>query len=79
MNKKAIEKINLLCGEEVKFISAEQNLITILLPYSDAEVEIEIEGSTIEERVDSFITGVNHELEQMINHLEDCKLNMNIE
>ena len=77
MKKETIKTIKSLCGEEVKFISLERNAVTVLLPYSTAEFEIQIEGDTIQEQVESFTTGVNYLLDEMIDHLDDCKLRFN--
>jgi hypothetical protein len=74
MKKKTIEKIKSLCSKEVKFVSSEENSVTMLFPYSTSEIDIEIEGNTVEEQVESFISEVNKTLEDMINHLEDCKI-----
>jgi len=76
MKKKVINKIKLLCNDEIKFIRVDKDSIVVLLPYNLSEIDIELEDSTVEEQIDSFIYGINHELENMINHLEDCKLNL---
>lgn len=74
MKKKVIEKIKSLCTGEIKFICSEQNLVTVLLPYSTAEIGIEIDGDTDDEQIESFISGINQVLDDMIDHLGDCKL-----
>lgn len=48
--------------------------VDVLLPYETASIVIELEGSTDDELIESFKVGVNHRLEDMINHLNDCKL-----
>lgn len=74
MNKKLLKKIKYLCTGEIKFVSMAEKSVTVLLPYDNAEIEIEIEGVTEKDKIDSFIHGVNQKLDDMINHLEDCKL-----
>jgi len=74
MNKNTISKIKSLCEGDIKFCDSENNTITILVPYDIAKFGVEIEGETIKDQVNSFISGVNSILDDMINHLEDCKL-----
>lgn len=73
MKRIVIDKIKSLCNEEVKF-SYKSNFITLLFPYSNAEIEIEIEGDNEEELIEDFIEKVNQQIDDMIDHLGDCKL-----
>lgn len=74
MKKTTIKRIKELCGGEVKFVSAEENTVTMLFPYSNAEIELLIEGETEDELVDDFISKVNQHLDDMADHILDCKL-----
>jgi hypothetical protein len=49
-------------------------LVDVILPYESSTVEIELEGNTDDEIIESFIEGVNRRINDMINELNDCKL-----
>lgn len=74
MKKNVIDKIKSLCDGELEFVSYKANYISLLFPYSYTEIEVEIEGNNDEEQIDDFITKVNQQLDDMSDHLKDCKL-----
>jgi len=74
MRRKAIAEIKDLCTGEIKFCSSDRDSITILVPCEQNELIVNIVGNTVEEQVESFISAVNQILDDMIDHLGDCKL-----
>lgn len=68
------KKLKELCQGDIEVVQVSGDSVEILLPYESGSVDIEIEGKTIEDRIESFKEGVNHRLKDMINHLEDCML-----
>ena len=74
MTKKVIEKIKSLCTGEIEFCGEENNSVWVLVPYDVEEKTISIEGKTINEQVESFISGINNILDSMIDSINDCKL-----
>ena len=74
IHKKALDKIKSLCNNEIEYILTEKDYVRILVPYDISAIEIQIEGIKVDEQVESFISGVNHKLNDMIDHLKDCKL-----
>ena len=74
MMKEVRNQIKDLCNEELKFCNAVQNKVIMLFPYSKDKIVIYLEGITIEEQVEDFISKVNQILDTMIDHLGDCKL-----
>lgn len=71
------ERLKQLCkdnGEvEIEYVDMSKMAVDVLLPYETTSHVIELEGSTDDEVVESFKDGVNKRLDDMINHLEDCK------
>jgi hypothetical protein len=67
------KKLRELCKSDIEVVKVTGDSVEVLLPYDSSSVDIEIEGETDEERIESFKEGVNYRLEQMINHLKDCK------
>ena len=74
MAKQALQQIKKLCTGEIKFCGYDKNVITILVPYSQDKLTVDIEGATVEDQIESFISEVNRILEDMIDHLGDVKL-----
>jgi hypothetical protein len=74
LTKQALELIKNMCTGEIDFRSADRNTVTVLVPYDSKEIEVLIEGTTTDEQVNSFVSGVNFLLDEMINHLEEVKL-----
>lgn len=74
MEKSVINRIKELCDGEIEFVSHEDYNVTLLFPYSNTEIEVEIDGDNEEEKIEDFISKVNQLLDDMIDHLEDCKL-----
>jgi hypothetical protein len=72
--KEVRNQIKDLCNEELKFCNMVQNKVIMLFPYSKDKIVIYLEGITIEEQVEDFVSKVNQILDNMIDHLEDCKL-----
>lgn len=70
-------RLEQLCREsgdiEITSIDLETMSASVLLPYELAEVSIELEGSSDDDIIESFKEGVNKRLDDMINHLTDCK------
>jgi hypothetical protein len=70
-------KIVELCqGTDIDVVKVDiKNMyISVRLPYDSNIITIDLEGETQEEVLESFVDGVNKELDEMINYLEDCKL-----
>ena len=59
---------------ELESSDTKNKRLSVKLPYDTASHTIEIEGSNDDELIDSFKEQVNHCLDQMIDHLNDCKL-----
>ena len=80
MNIKGLKlEIDEICSStygEIKCISIDNcgDYATVLLPYSTSELSIELDGNDIEEKIESFIINVNHTLQDMIDHLDECML-----
>lgn len=74
MKKSTIKKIEALCPGDISFVGADGGTVTCLLPYSNQEIPIEVEGNTEVEQLESFVSAVNQALDDMIDHLGDCKL-----
>lgn len=74
MKVSAVKKIRTLCTGDITFVLAGETTVTCLFPYSAHEIELEIDGDTESEQVESFVNAVNQELEDMMDHLGDCKL-----
>jgi hypothetical protein len=73
----AVRQIRQLCPPGSDFSAEaykESNFVTVIFPYDNAEFDIEVCGNTVNEQVQSFIVQVNSHLDDMINHLEECKL-----
>ncbi|MGO4181825.1 hypothetical protein AB4Z17_11635 [Paenibacillus sp. TAF43_2] len=72
------KKLKKLCGTstEVKIVKIEmsEKTVEVLVPYEVGSIEIELEGDNEGEMLESFVEGVNRQLERMVNHLNDCKL-----
>ena len=75
MKTATIKKIKALCSGDIAFVGADGDTVTCLLPYSNQEVVLEVEGDTEAEKLESFVSAVNQALEDMIDHLGDCKIN----
>lgn len=76
---KLIHELDKACCKtqgEIKVVNwnISETKISVLFPYSSSEFEFEIEGNSDEEKVESFVEQINHFLDSMIDHLEDCKL-----
>jgi hypothetical protein len=76
MNKKTVKKIESVCSGEIEFISVNDNIVTVKIPYCKNEFDIEIDGELENEQLESFVYGINKQLEDMIDHLSDCKLSL---
>jgi len=74
MTKQAIKKIKELCSGRIQFVRVEGEYVIILLPYDSAEYDILIEGDTVEEQVECFISEVNGRIDDMIDYLRECRL-----
>lgn len=48
--------------------------VDVIFPYETSSYAVELEGKTDEEIIESFKENVNGRLSDMVNHLEDCKL-----
>lgn len=72
------DKLKQLCKEngevQIEHIDMSLMLVDVILPYESSTIEIELEGSTDDEIIHSFIEGVNSRINDMINELNDCKL-----
>lgn len=71
------EKLKQLChGNDIQIDSIDIKTmnVDVLLPYESSTFSIEVEGKSEDEIIKSFKEGVNSRLEDMINHLNDCKL-----
>ncbi|MDF2649577.1 MAG: hypothetical protein K0Q73_5382, partial [Paenibacillus sp.] len=72
------DKLKKLCKEngevQTENIDMSLMLVDVILPYESSSIEIELEGSTDDEIICSFIEGVNSRINDMINELNDCKL-----
>jgi hypothetical protein len=68
-------KLKKLSNGDIEVVKVDPSLesVEVLLPYESSSVDIELEGETDIERIESFKIGVNRRLNEMINHLEDCK------
>ncbi|ASA22632.1 hypothetical protein [Paenibacillus donghaensis] len=66
-----------LCKEvgdlQITEVSLEEKAVSMLFPYETSEITIDLEGDTDEEIIESFKENVNHRLDDMVNHLNDCK------
>ncbi|WP_339304455.1 hypothetical protein NST33_18235 [Paenibacillus sp. FSL L8-0435] len=60
---------------DIEGISLEDKTVSVLFPYDSSCHLIKFEGTTKEEIADSFRDEINQHLQDMIDHLEDCKLN----
>lgn len=70
-----IDKLKALVkGTDIEIISVEGNEVVHLLPYDNAERLLTLYGSTDEEKIACFIELINSSLNDMIDHLGDCKL-----
>ncbi|MNW32217.1 hypothetical protein D3C74_91570 [compost metagenome] len=71
------EKLKKICkdnGEiQIENIDISLMLAEVVLPYEISSVEIELEGNTDDEIIESFIEKVNGRIDDMINLLNDCK------
>ncbi|RCX22892.1 hypothetical protein DFP94_101481 [Fontibacillus phaseoli] len=71
-------KLRGLCKEngevEIESIDLTKMAVDVILPYESSSYAIELEGETDEEIIESFKEKVNGRLSDMVNHLEDCKL-----
>ena len=74
MTRNLRNQIKELCTGEIEFISAIGNTVNLRLPYNNAIFCCEIEGENDEELLESFMSETNLMLQNMIDHLEDCKL-----
>jgi hypothetical protein len=74
MTRDAKKQIKELCVGELKIDEFNDNTVYIFVPYDQAVKDVYIEGDTTEEQVNSFIIGINQVLEDMIDHIGDCKL-----
>ncbi|OMC79580.1 hypothetical protein BK125_04685 [Paenibacillus odorifer] len=72
------EKLKQVCKEngeiQIENITMSLMLVDVVLPYDTSSVEIELEGNTDSEIIESFIEKVNGRIDDMINELNDCKL-----
>lgn len=72
------ERLKQICKEngeiQIENIYMSLMLVEVVLPYESSSIEIELEGSTDDEIIQSFIEGVNSRIDDMINELNDCKL-----
>ncbi|MGK5511758.1 hypothetical protein [Brevibacillus formosus] len=70
------KKLKQLCKVEIQIesIDLEEMNVDVLLPYESSSVSIELEGDNDKEIMESFKLGVNKRLDEMIDHLNDCKL-----
>jgi hypothetical protein len=72
------DKLKQLCKEngdvQIENIDMSIMLVDVFLPYESSSVEIELEGSTDDEIIQSFIEGVNRRINDMIDELNNCKL-----
>lgn len=66
---------DLIEGSEISIdgVDIDNKILSVLLPYETAAVVIELEGSNDDEIIESFKAGVNHRLDSMIDHLNECK------
>jgi hypothetical protein len=70
-------KLKRLCEKseiEIVSIDTTKNIVDVLLPYESSAVAIEFYGDTDDEQIDSFKEELNRQLDRMIDHLNDCKL-----
>lgn len=67
-----------LCGNDSEIVIVKINTKTmtvdVLVPYGHDTVSIDIKGDNTDALAESFRVGLNHYLDQMIDHLEECKL-----
>ena len=72
------QKLKQLCKEVgdilIEGFDHKGKSVDVLLPYETTSVSIELEGQSEDELVESFKEGVNRRIDDMINHLNDCKL-----
>jgi hypothetical protein len=72
------DRLKQICKEngevQIENIFMSLMLVDVILPYESSTVEIELEGNTDDEIIESFIEGVNRRINDMINELNDCKL-----
>ncbi|WP_188069028.1 hypothetical protein [Brevibacillus brevis] len=59
---------------QIESINLEEMSVDVLLPYESASTSVELEGENDEEIIESFKSEVNKRLNDMIDHLNDCKL-----
>ncbi|ASA22633.1 hypothetical protein [Paenibacillus donghaensis] len=58
---------------EITEINLQEECVYVLLPYETSAILIDLEGDTDEVIIESFKENVNHRLDDMVNHLNDCK------
>lgn len=72
------KKLKQLCKDvgdiQIESIDLEGMNVYVLVPYETAATSIELEGSNDDEIIESFKEGVNGKLNEMIDHLDECKL-----
>jgi len=59
---------------DIQIESITDTSVDVLVPYETASLSIELEGNSDDEIIESFKDGVNKRLNEMIDHLNDCKL-----
>lgn len=59
---------------EIESFDIDKRTLNVLLPYESTAIVIELEGTNDDAIIESFKENVNHRLDQMIDHLNDCKL-----
>jgi len=71
---------NIIGTKEVEIVGVnnEKNTISYTLPYSGTALCLFIDSDTEDEQIVEFCEGVNEELQSMIDHLDECKLNVPI-
>ncbi|MFB5759031.1 hypothetical protein [Paenibacillus medicaginis] len=59
---------------DIEVVEINDKEIVLHLPYETALVDISLEGDSDEERIELFKENLNSRLQNMIDHLEECKL-----
>lgn len=69
-------KLNQLCQGDIQIesIDLDGKSVDVVFPYETSAISVELEGSDDEEIIESFKHGINSRLNDMIDHLNDCKL-----
>ncbi|MFF2532249.1 hypothetical protein ACFVS2_25400 [Brevibacillus sp. NPDC058079] len=70
------KKLRQLCKGDIQIesINLEEMNVNVLVPYESSAISVELEGENDKEIIESFKVEVNKRLDDMIDHLNDCKL-----